>query len=67
MLAVVCDDHRSALEERLVAMQKANRIPQGRINFQPVKMVTTDCVTGMNDDYVDLELKRGIDSDRKLA
>ena len=67
MLAVVCDDHRSVLEERLVAMQKANKIPQGKIIFQPVKMVATDCVMGMNDDYVDLELKRGIESDRKFA
>lgn len=67
MLAVVCDDHRSVLEERLISMQKASKIPQGKITFQPVKMVATDCVTGMNDDYVDLELKRGIESDRKFA
>jgi hypothetical protein len=67
MVAVVCDDHRSALKERLIAMQKASKIPQGNIIFQPVKMVATDCVMGMNDDYVDLELKRGIESDRKFA
>ena len=67
MLAVVCEEHRSLLEDRLLEMQKANKIPQGRINFQPVRMVTTDCVSGINDDYVDLELKRGIDSDRKLG
>jgi hypothetical protein len=29
-------------------------------------MVTTDCVTGANEDYVDIELKRGVESDRKL-
>jgi hypothetical protein len=67
MLAVVCDDHRTVLEEHLVAMQKAKRIPPGKIVFQPVKMVATDCIMGMNDDYVDLELKRGIESDRKFG
>jgi hypothetical protein len=66
MLAVVCDDHRAAMEGRLREMQKASKIPQGRIVFQPVKMVTTDCVTGANEDYVDIELKRGVESDRKI-
>jgi hypothetical protein len=67
MLAVVCDDHKSGIQSRLVALQKENRIPQGKIHFQPVKTVVTDCVMGINDDYVDLELKRGVKSDRKLG
>jgi hypothetical protein len=66
MLAVVCDDHRAGIEARLVAMQKENRIPQGRIHFQAVKAVVTDCVMGMNDDYVEIELKRGAETDRKI-
>ena len=57
MLAVVCNDHKSALEARLVAMQEANRIPQGSIHFQPVKMVVTDCVTGIDADYIELNDK----------
>jgi hypothetical protein len=67
MLAVVCDDHKSGIQYRLVALQKENKIPQGKIHFQPVKAVVTDCVMGINDDYVDLELKRGVKSDRKLG
>ena len=66
MLAVVCDDHKSGLEGRLIAMQKENKIPQGRIHFQTVKAVVTDCVMGINDDYIELELKRGVESDRKI-
>lgn len=66
MLAVVCDEHRAAMEGRLREMQNANRVPHGRIVFQQVKMVTTDCVTGVNEDYVDIELKRGVESDRKI-
>jgi len=58
MLAVVCNDHKSALEARLVAMQEANRIPQGSIHFQPVKMVVTDCVTaGIDAEHIELNDK----------
>ncbi|MEW5840826.1 hypothetical protein [Nitrososphaera sp.] len=67
MVAVVCDDHKDGLEKRLQEMQKAGRVPEGRIHFQPVKLVVTDCVAGMEEDYVDIELKRGANSDRKLA
>jgi hypothetical protein len=66
MLAVVCDDHKSGLEARLIAMQKENKIPQGRIHFQSVKAVVTDCVIGMNEDYIELELRRGVESDRNI-
>ena len=66
MLAVVCDDHKEILEGKLAMMPKVGQIPQGKIGFQPVKAVVTDCVMGMNDDYIDIELKRGIESDRKL-
>jgi hypothetical protein len=67
MIAAVCENHRAILEGKLAAMQKAGKVRQGRINFQPVKMVVTDCVMGMDDDYIDIELKRGVESDRKLA
>lgn len=57
MLAVVCNDHKSALETRLVAMQEANKIPQGSIHFQSVKAVVTDCVIDIDEDYIELNDK----------
>jgi hypothetical protein len=57
MLAVVCYDHKRALETRLVAMQEANKIPQGNIHFQPVKAVITDCITGIDEDHIELSDK----------
>jgi hypothetical protein len=67
MLAVVCDDHKSGLEAGLIVMQKGGKVPRGRIHFQPVKAVVTDCVMGMNEDYVEFELKRGAESNRSIA
>ena len=67
MLAVVCDDHKGGIETRLVAMQDDNKIPQGKIHLQPIKTVVTDCVMGINDDYVELDLKRDVESDRRIS
>lgn len=67
MLAVVCDDHKGGIETRLVAMQEDNKIPQGKIHFQPIKAVVTDCVMGINEDYLELEVKRGVESDRRIS
>lgn len=55
MIAVVCDDHRSALEVRLLKMQEANKIPRGVIHFEPVKPVVTDCVIASIEDYIELD------------
>lgn len=65
MVAVVCDDHKDGLEHKLETMQKAGRVPAGKIHFQTVKAVVTDCVSGLEEDYVEIELKRGTDSDRR--
>ena len=67
MLAVVCEGHKSGLEARLIAMQKEGKVPDGRIQFQSVKAVVTDCITGMTEDYVELELKRGIEPDGDIV
>ena len=53
MMAVVCDDHKDILQGKLALMQRDAKIPAGRIKFESVKTVTTDCVVGMNEDYVD--------------
>jgi len=65
MVVVVCDDHRAGIEGRLRMLQKEGKVPAGQIRFQPVLPVVTDCVTGMEEDYVEIELKRGVDSERK--
>ena len=67
MVAVVCEDHQSALRRRIETMQEEGTLPAGRLKFDAIKTVTTDCVVGSEQDYVDIELSRGISSDRKIS
>src|SRR5574338_1359211 len=67
MVAVVCGDHQSALRRRIEMMQADGSLPAGRLKFDPIKTVTTDCVVGSEQDYVDVELTRGISSDKKIT
>jgi hypothetical protein len=66
MVGVACQEHKDVLLEKMASLQKSGRLPQGAISFQTISTVTTDCVVGLNDDYVDIELQRSIESDRKM-
>jgi hypothetical protein len=55
MIAVVCNSHIKKLENRLHVMQLEGSIPEGNIKFQPLKMVTTNCIKGIADDYIEIE------------
>ena len=67
MITVVCEEHRNAIEFKLKESQRVGKIPKGTIVFQPVKMVSTDCIMGLEQDYVDIELNRGINSERRAT
>ncbi|HYX55466.1 MAG TPA: hypothetical protein VE818_04850 [Nitrososphaeraceae archaeon] len=58
MIGVVCNDHRNGLEERLKVMQSTGNVPAGDIKIQPVKIVSTDCIRGTDDDYYEVSSKR---------
>ncbi|MFQ5941220.1 MAG: hypothetical protein ACE5KA_05945 [Nitrososphaerales archaeon] len=45
MVGVVCEEHRVTMEKRIIGMQNAGDLLQGKIKFVPVKPVATDCVT----------------------
>jgi hypothetical protein len=39
-------------------MQSAGRVPNGSIQFQPIKIVSTDCIRGTDEDRMEVESKR---------
>jgi hypothetical protein len=55
MIAVVCDSHMKKMENRLHVMQLEGSVPEGNIKFQPLKMVTTNCIKGIDEDYIEIE------------
>ena len=58
MVGLACSDHRRELEERFIAMQKNNVIPNGQLVLSNIKVIHTDCVKGNLDDEQEIQLKR---------
>lgn len=48
MVGAVCDIHKEAMKFRIKALQEASKIPQGKVNFNPVVILGTDCIRGMD-------------------
>jgi hypothetical protein len=44
MVGVVCSEHKSIVSERIEQRQEHGAIPNGKIKFQEIKMVTTNCM-----------------------
>ena len=48
MIGLVCSDHISMMESKTTAMQNSGEINKGKIRFQKIKPVMTDCVLNQN-------------------
>jgi hypothetical protein len=48
MIGLVCSDHILLMKSKTVSMQKSGKIDNGRIKFQKIKPVMTDCVLNQN-------------------
>jgi hypothetical protein len=46
------------IEQRFKSLQLLAKLPGGNINFEPIKVVSTDCIKGGYNDYVEVELQR---------
>jgi hypothetical protein len=60
MIGAVCNDHRDGLEKRIKAMQLAGDVPPGNIKIERMKIVSTDCIKGTDEDYYEVSSKRDI-------
>ncbi len=58
MIGLTCSEHRQGLEEKLVVLQNEKQIPGGKIEFTPIKIIHTNCITGNQEDIDDIQLKR---------
>lgn len=44
MIGAVCDSHKNAIKTRIQALQASSRIPSGKIKFDPVIILGTNCL-----------------------
>ena len=44
MIGLVCDNHIFLVKTKVLSMQKSGKIKRGKIKFQMIKQVMTDCV-----------------------
>lgn len=62
MIGVACKDHKKQMEKRLESLQAIGNVPKGVIQFQPIKIVSTNCIKGTDEDYMEIESKRKYNS-----
>lgn len=54
MVGVICENHKNFVSGKLNALQKDGKLPQGKIKFEKLKAVGTDCVRASPDDLIQL-------------
>ena len=54
MIGVTCENHKNAISEKLVTLQKEEKIPNGKISFTKLRAVGTDCIKASSDDLIQL-------------
>ena len=52
MIGVTCGTHRQAVSEKAILLQRRGHIPEGRLVFERLRPVGTDCVKGDPDALV---------------
>jgi hypothetical protein len=48
-------------------LQMSGSAPRGNIRLQPITMVTTDCITGGDEDHIEMELQRNVASNWRVV
>ena len=54
MVGVTCDRHKNAFTEKLVSLQKEEKVPQGTVIFTGLKPVGTNCIRIDPNDLIEL-------------
>ncbi len=58
MVGLSCSDHKQKLEEKFLHLQRGKQMPQGKIVFTAIKVIHTNCVTGIQEDIDEIQIKR---------
>jgi hypothetical protein len=51
MIGAVCDAHHNVVKTKIQTLQASSGIPQGKIKFDPVIMLGTNCLKIPEEEY----------------
>lgn len=54
MIGVTCGRHRNGVSKKVKSLQRERKVPDGKVNFEPLKAVGTDCIKGSADDLIQI-------------
>jgi hypothetical protein len=54
MIGVICENHKKIISGKLEPLQKEGKLPQGKIKFEKLKVVGTNCIKASPDDLIQL-------------
>jgi hypothetical protein len=54
MIGVTCENHKNVVLTKAEALQKEGKLPKGKINFEKLKAVGTDCIRSSPDELIQL-------------
>ena len=54
MLGITCERHKTSVFSKIGSLQNHGKIPKGKIKFENLKSVQTDCIRGDPDDLIQL-------------
>ena len=55
MVGITCEKHKNVVSVKIAELQKIGKIPKGKLEFQQLKSVGTDCVKGDPDALIQLD------------
>jgi hypothetical protein len=55
---VSCLEHLESIKSKIKKLQQTKSIPNGRLNIENIKMVSTTCIKGSPEDYQEVYSKR---------
>ena len=58
LIGVSCLEHLEAIKFKIKKLQQSKSIPNGRLNIDNIKMVSTNCIKGSPEDYQEVYSKR---------
>ena len=55
MVGITCEKHKGTVSSKIAELQMNDKVPQGKLQFEKLKSVGTDCVRTDVDEFIQLD------------